>query len=45
MAEEAQTGTVIAGKLLELADEVQAGKTPEAAAIAAAKAVMAAAAK
>lgn len=45
VAEEAQTGTVIAGKLLELADEVQAGKTSEAAAVVAAKAAMAAAVK
>lgn len=43
--EEAQTGTVIAGKLLELADEVQAGKTSEAAAVVAAKAAMGAAVK
>ena len=38
--EEAETGTVIAGKLLGLADELQAGKTDEAKAIAAGKALM-----
>jgi hypothetical protein len=35
--EEAETGTVIAGRLLELADEIQEGKTREAAAIAEAR--------
>lgn len=45
VTEEAQTGTVIAGKLLELADEVQAGKTSEAAAVVAAKAAMGGAVK
>lgn len=40
VAEEAETGTVIAGRLLELADEVQQGKINEAKAIEAARMLM-----